>query len=38
MKAEYINGQCYLNGKPTTESSAWAALKAEYIKRLTGNP
>jgi len=38
MKAEIKNGVCYLNGKPTTESSAWAALKAEYIKRLTENP
>lgn len=37
MKAEFINGVCHLNGKPTTEASAWAALKAEYVKRLTAN-
>ena len=34
MKAEFIDGICHLNGKPSTEANAWAALKAEYVKRL----
>lgn len=34
MKAEYKDGVCYLNGRPTPETSAWAALKAEYAKLL----
>lgn len=34
MKAQFINGICHLNGKPTSETSTWAALKAGYVKRL----
>ena len=37
MKAQFIKGVCHLNGKPTTETGAWAALKAEYVKRLMAN-
>ena len=38
MKAQFINGICHLNGKPTSETSTWAALKAEYVKRLLSSP
>lgn len=37
MKAYWKDGVCYLNDKPTSESSVWAALKSEYIKRLMAN-
>jgi hypothetical protein len=38
MKAYYKDGVCYLNDQPTPETSVWAALKAEYVKRLLSAP
>lgn len=34
MKAYWENGICYLGDRPTSETSIWAALKAEYIKMI----
>ncbi len=32
MKAQYINGRLYLDGKRTQEADAWAKMRAEFIK------
>lgn len=35
MITGWKDGVCYLNGKPTPESVAWAALRVEFIKRFS---
>ncbi len=32
MKAQYIDGKLYLDGKLTNEANAWAKMRAEFIK------